>query len=133
MYYLPFPHFFAAPTVWSESRIIPLNEPVHDHSFTLSCVTYLQPKLASLSRHLVLEWVGPEGVPLTEDNNITIGEEAIFTTTYMHFNTVNLTHHGVYGCRARLNLPGLVPSLTIASELYLSVLGKFSLYFFIRC
>jgi len=123
-------HFFATPTVWSDSRIIPLSEPLNGHNFTLSCVTHLQPKLASLSRRLVMEWVGPEGVPLTEDNNITVGEETIFTATYMHFNTVNFNHHGVYGCRAVLNLPGLVPSLTITSELYLSVLGKFSLCFF---
>ena len=116
--------FSLIPAVWSESRIIPLSEPVHGHPFMLSCVTYLQPKLTSLSQYIVLEWVGPDGVSLTADNNITIGEQTTPTTSSLQFNTINLTHHGLYVCRASLNLPRRDITPTTSSELYLTVLGK---------
>lgn len=121
-------HAFLSPcTVWSESRIIPLRAPVHGHNFTLFCVTYLQPRLAHLSHYIVLEWVGPEGVPLAAENNITVARQSAFTTSSLQFTTVNLIHHGPYVCRAILNISSLVSTPTTSSELYLTILGKFDL------
>lgn len=114
-----------ASTVWSESRILPLSLPVHGDNFTLSCVTHLQPKLYRLSQYLVLEWVGPDGVSLTTDNNITMGPQITPTISSLQFGTLDLTHGGLYVCRATLNLPNTVISPTTLSELYLTVMGKF--------
>ena len=124
--YVKYPFALLSPyTVWSESKIIPLRAPVHGHNFTLLCVTYLQPRLAHLSHYIVLDWVGPKGVPLAAGNNITVARQSTFTISSLQFTTVNLIHHGLYVCRASLNISSLVSTPTTSSELYLTILGKF--------
>ena len=89
-------------------EITAFSEAVYKAHFVLMCKASVIPKLYSqLVPYMVLEWFGPDGVPLTEGNNIVLGMHPNSVTNLVRnitFTQLNLTHNGVYSCQVTINL-----------------------------
>ena len=119
--------------VYSENLAIPVTniltsgEPMHQKPFNLTCTASLNPKVASqLIQYMVLEWVGPSGESVANQDGITIEQQHILHNTItrsLTFHPLNMTHGGNYKCEAKLLLPNT--EVFNSSSLYhLNVLSK---------
>ena len=107
-----------------------MKEPIYTHQqFTLTCRATLNPKIASqLIQYMILEWIGPNGETLTNDSNITVGHQKTFyneSVQILTFESLRMTHGGLYTCRAKIVFPDSGILLNSSSEYHLSVLSKF--------
>ena len=114
--------------------ILSLTESVYVVPYTLTCQASFIPKIASqLIQYLVLEWTGPDGVSLSEENGVIIEQQQTRyseATRSLTFHPLNMTHGGEYTCKASLLLPDtpLLPDTSSAfnssSSYNLNVLSK---------
>ena len=112
-------------------NILSLAEPIYMEPYNLICRATFIPKIApQLIPYLVLEWIGPDGVALTEENGVTIEQQQKFhseATRSLMFYPLNMTHSGTYKCEATLFLPESNNTFISTSQYSLSVLSEFSL------
>ena len=79
---------------------------------TLTCIVTLPEKLMDLLPFIEMEWIGPPGVDLTEQNNIFISEPSISDFSVlmtMSFNPLKTNHAGLYRCNVGISKPALAP------------------------
>lgn len=99
--------------------------------YNLTCTATFIPKIApQLIPYLVLEWIGPDGVALTEENGVTIEQQQNFyseATRSLTFFPLNMTHSGTYKCEATLFLPESNITFISTSQYSLRVLSEFFL------
>ena len=109
------------------TSILTSGEPEYLELFNLTCTASLDPKVASqLIQYMVLEWMGPSGESLADQDGITIEQQHILhntTTRSLTFHPLNMTHGGNYKCEAKLLLQNT--EVFNSSSLYhLNVLSK---------
>lgn len=109
-------------------NILGLTESVYLEPYTLTCQASFIPKIASqLIQYVVLEWTGPDGVLLNEENGVTIEQQQIGhtkATRSLSFHPLNMTHGGIYKCKATLSLPDTGGAFDSKSQRNLNVLSK---------
>ena len=101
---------------------------IHREPFTLTCRTSFVAKIApQLVQYLTVEWVGPDGISLSEENNVTIEKQQnnhSVATRSLTFHPLNMTHRGTYKCRAKVMLPDSSSTFNSTSLYHLNVLSK---------
>lgn len=78
----------------------------------LTCIVTLPEKLKDLLPFIEMEWVGPPGIALTEQNHIFISEPDITNCSIMTtllFNPLKTNHAGLYRCILGISKPALAP------------------------
>lgn len=71
----------------------------------LTCSASLNYRISpQLTKYLVVEWIGPDGLPVTEENRITV-EEQHTSTRLLNFHSLNAADGGLYQCVAKLVIP----------------------------
>lgn len=94
---------------------------INNAPYILRCAARLHYKISSqLTKYLVLEWVGPDGLALTEDNGITLEEQHISTRS-LTFHSLDVIHGGMYQCVATLVVPNAGVTYTSRAEHNLTV------------
>ena len=76
---------------------------------------------------MVMEWIGSDGKPLTNDSNITVGYQKMFYSEAIQilvFNGLRMSHGGSYTCRAKIDFPDIGILFSTSSEYHLNVLSK---------
>ena len=100
-----------------------------NESYTLTCTAHLSGYIASrFSQYLVLEWIGPNGIALSEENGVTLGWQQTSdaeATRSLTFHTLNEIHGGRYECVAELLLPNSTVSFNSTREHYLNIISKY--------
>ena len=103
-------------------------KPVYMEQYTLTCRATFIPKIASqLIPYLVLEWFGPDGIAMTEENGVTIEQQQNLyseATRSLTFHPLNMTHGGSYTCEAKFVLQDLNSTISSTSQYNLNVLSK---------
>ena len=83
-------------------------EPVYGESFTLTCSATILPLKVTLQLlpKAVLEWLGPDGEVLTNNNNnIIVGEQKIMQnniTKTLLFNSLSFFNKDTYSCMVKV-------------------------------
>ena len=83
-------------------------EPVYGEPFTLICSATILPLKVTLQLlpKAVLEWLGPDGEVLTNNNNnIIVGEQKIMQnniTKTLLFNSLNFFNKDTYSCMVKV-------------------------------
>ena len=107
-------------------------EPIYNQPFALTCRATLNPKIASqLIQYMVMEWIGSDGKPLTNDSNMTAVYQKTFYSEAIQilvFNGLSMSHGGSYTCRAKIVFPDLGILFSTSSEYHLNVLSKYIVY-----
>ena len=96
---------------------------------TLTCKGTADPlkTTSQLEPYINVEWVGPTGVPLTEENNIVIGDQKQSLNGVVRTLTLNGTHYnqaGWYTCHLALNATNTDLQISVA-EYHLVLHSKY--------
>ena len=109
-YYLYYGHFIQLPVTTSANILATHNSEYEGDIITLTCEGTVHPSkfIPQLNdgSDIVAEWMGPEEVPLTEQNRIIVGFQRRTTSGVAHSLTLNGTsyaHAGAYTCQVALN------------------------------
>ena len=99
----------------------------HDlRPFNVTCTTSFQRKVASrLIRYLVLDWVRADGVSISDDEDVMVGEQNTFVETAtksLTFDPLRWLHCGDYVCEAKLLLPSPAGSFNTSLQYHLNTL-----------
>lgn len=101
-------------------------EAIYKAHFVLMCKASVISKLhTQLVPHMELEWLGPDGVPLTEENKIGLGmhyNSGMDLARNITFSQLNVTHSGVYSCQVIIHLQNT--TITRKTDYDLRVKGK---------
>lgn len=89
-------------------RITSSGESIHNLPYILTCsasISNLNYRIPpQLTEYLVVEWIEPDGLVVTEENGITV-EQQHTSTQSLIFHSLNATHGGLYQCVANLVIP----------------------------
>lgn len=117
--------FFSAEPVLN---VLSSAKSIYREPFTLTCRASFIAKIASqLLQYLTLEWVGPDGVSLSEENGVTVENQRnnlSEATRSLIFHPLNMTHRGTYKCKAKVILPDSSGTFNSTSQYHLNVLSK---------
>jgi len=114
-------HFF---TVIPSVGISALGESIHNLSYVLTCTASLHYRISSeLTQYLVVEWIGPDGLALTEENGITVDHQHTRSPS-LNFHSLDAIHGGLYQCVAKLVIPNAGVTYNSRAEYNLIVKGK---------
>ena len=113
------------------------NSEYEGDNITLTCEGTVHPsKFIPQLNDVVAEWMGPEKVPLTQQNRIIVGFQRRTASGVVHSLTLNGTsyaHAGAYTCQVALNFTNslshtsvakyhlLVPSKYCSTDLYRNI------------
>ena len=81
--------------------------------------------------HMSVEWSGPEGVLLTEQNKVTVGVQENSddgSSRTLLISETNFRHSGLYSCQVTINLPNSSIAHTVSTEYHLVFLSKCIIY-----
>ena len=100
----------------------------HDlRPFNVTCTTSFQHKVVSrLIRYLVLDWVRADGVSISDDEDVMVGEQNTFVETAtksLTFDPLRWPHCGDYICEAKLLLPSPAGSFNTSLQYHLNTLS----------
>ena len=94
------------------------NAPVAGSSFSLSCVAVDSGN--GISTTPLIEWTGPDGNPVSDGEGITVGalvNEDTVVTQIIAYDSIRISHSGLYTCTATLDSPTLtIPYVTTSSR-----------------
>ena len=86
------------------------SQPINGKKFVLTCkgkFSRLRPLLVSqIADYAQLEWKDSNGMPITEGDNVTLGEASHETLSRtLSFNPLGGTHDKVYTCVVTIDIP----------------------------
>ena len=123
--------FIQFPVTTSATIVATHNSENEGDIITLTCEGTVHPSkfIPQLNdgSDIVAEWMGPEEVPLTEQNRIIVGFRRRTTSGVVHSLTLNgtsYTHAGTYTCQVALNFTNSLSHRSVA-KYYLLVRSKY--------
>ena len=84
--------------------------------------------------HMSVEWSGPEGVLLMEQNKVTVGVQENSddgSSRTILISETNFRHSGLYSCQVTINLPNSSIVHTVSTEYHPVFLSKCIIYIII--
>ena len=121
---------FAVPDNWAYVTIEsePEDNALHGSEYTLLCTART---ITGMTLQPSMEWVGPDGTVLVNEENVTIGEvetQGTVSTLSLFFHPVLSSQGGFYTCRATVNVPWMVDQPDqISARFNMPVTSKYTL------
>ena len=121
---------FAVPDNWANVSIEsePENNALQGSEYTLLCTVRA---ITGMTLQPSMEWVGPDGTVLVNEENVTIDEvetRGTVSTLSLSFHPVHSSQGGFYTCRATVNVPWMVDQPDqISARFNMPVTSKYAL------
>ena len=98
-------------------------ESIRNVPYVLTCTASLYYRISSqLTQYLVVEWIGPDGLALTEEDGITVDHQYTHSRS-LNFHSLDVIHGGLYQCVAKLVIPNAGITYNSRAEYNLIVKG----------
>ena len=101
-------------------------EAIYSEPFNMTCRATLVS--SQLFRYIVVEWVSVDGQSISEEDEVTIGQQQTYSDTATRsliFDSLEMAHGGDYKCVASLILPDSAGSFNTSAEHHINVLSKY--------